>query len=175
MHHPGSRIYTIGHGRRTIEELVECLQGSERRTLVDVRRYPGSRRNPQLNQKPLVENLEAAGIDYRHAVALGGLRTDEPGQERFECLGAFAGYAARMGSGEWQDALASALAERDPVFMCAETPWQRCHRRFISELLEARGHEVAHLISPGKREPHHMHRQSNVIDGRLYLCGALVA
>jgi uncharacterized protein (DUF488 family) len=175
MHHPGSRIYTIGHGRRTIEELVECLQESGRRTLVDVRRHPGSRRNPQFNQKPLVEGLQAAGIDYRHTVALGGLRTDEPGQERFECLGPFAGYAARMGSGEWQEALASALAELDPVFMCAETPWQRCHRRFISELLEARGHEVVHLIRPGEREPHRMHRQSDVINGRLYLCGELVA
>ena len=158
MHHQGSRIYTIGHGRRTIEELVECLQESGRRTLVDVRRYPGSRRNPQFNQKPLVEGLEAAGIDYRHAVALGGLRTDERGQERFECLGAFASYAAHMGAGEWQEALASALAESDPVFMCAETPWQRCHRRFISELLEVRGHEVVHLIRPGEREPHQMHR-----------------
>jgi uncharacterized protein (DUF488 family) len=80
-----------------------------------------------------------------------------------------------MGSGEWQEALASALAEPDPVFMCAETPWRRCHRRFISEVLEARGHEVVHLIRPGEREPHHRHRQSEVIDGRLYLCGELVA
>ena len=175
MHHSGTQIYTIGHGRRTLEELVECLRESGRRTLVDVRRFPGSRRNPQFNQKTLAEGLHAAGIDYRHAVELGGLRTDEVGQERFECLGTFAGYAARMGSGEWQEALSSALAKPDPVFMCAETPWQRCHRRFISELLEARGHEVVHLIRPGEREPHLMHRQSQVIDGRLYLCGELAA
>jgi uncharacterized protein (DUF488 family) len=175
MHHSGTQIYTIGHGRRTVEELVACLRESGRRTLVDVRRFPGSRRNPQFNQKPLAEGLQTAGIDYRHAVALGGLRTDETGQERFECLGTFAGYAARMGSGEWQEALASALAEPHPVFLCAETRWQRCHRRFISELLEARGHEVVHLIRPGEREPHRMHRQSDVINGRLYLCGELVA
>ena len=175
MHRSRSQIYTIGHGRRTVDELVECLHESGRRTLVDVRRYPGARRNPQFNQKPLAGRLQSAGIDYRHAVALGGLRIDEAGQERFECLGNFAGYAARMGSTEWQEALASALAEQDPVLMCAETPWQRCHRRFISELLEARGNEVVHLIRPGEREPHRMHRQSEVIDGRLYLCGELVA
>jgi uncharacterized protein (DUF488 family) len=174
MHHPVSRIYTIGHGRRTVDELVDCLREAGRRTLVDVRRYPGSRRNPQFNQSPLAEGLDAAGIDYRHAVALGGLRTDEAGAERFQCLGAFAGYAARMRTGEWQEALSGALAEPDPVFMCAETPWQRCHRRFISELLAARGHEVVHLIRPGEREPHRMHRQSEVIDGRVYLCGELV-
>ena len=175
MHHPVSRIYTIGHGRRTVEELAECLQESGRRLLVDVRRYPGSRRNPQFNQKPLAEGLRAAGIDYRHAVTLGGLRTDEAGQERFECLGSFAGYAARMGGADWQKALASSLAEPDPVFMCAETRWQRCHRRFIAELLAGRGHEVVHLIRPGESEPHRMHRHSDVIDGRLYLCGELVA
>ena len=175
MHHPGSQIHTIGHGRRTIQELVECLQESGRHTLVDVRRYPASRRNPQFNQKPLAEGLQAAGIDYRHAVALGGLRTDEAGEDRFGCLGPFASYAARMGSTEWQAALTDALAEPDPVFMCAETPWQRCHRRFIAELLAARGHEIVHLIRPGEREPHRMHRQSEVRDGRLYLCGELVA
>jgi uncharacterized protein (DUF488 family) len=174
MHHPVSRIYTIGHGRRTVDELVDCLREARRRTLVDVRRYPGSRRNPQFNQSPLAEGLDAASIDYRHAVALGGLRTDEAGAERFQCLGAFAGYAARMRTAEWQEALSGALAEPDPVFMCAETPWQRCHRRFISELLAARGHEVVHLIRPGEREPHRMHRQSEVIEGRVYLCGELV-
>lgn len=176
MHHDlTTQIYTIGHGRRSVEELVECLREAGRRTLVDVRRFPGSRRNPQFNQGPLAEGVEAAGIAYRHAIALGGLHTDEAGEERFACLGSFAGYAARMGTGEWQEALAGALAEPDPVLMCAETPWQRCHRRFISELLEARGHDVVHLIRLGEREPHRTHRSSEVHDGRLYLCGELVA
>ena len=65
-------------------------------TLVDVRRYPGSRRNPQFNQKELAAALAEAGIGYRHAVELGGLRSNEPGEERFACLGSFAGYAAKM-------------------------------------------------------------------------------
>ena len=120
MHHSGTQIYTIGHGRRTVEELVECLRESGRRTLVDVRRFPGSRRNPQFNQKPLAEGLQAAGIDYRHAVALGGLRTDETGQERFECLGTFAGYALAWGAGNgrrrsrvrWPSPIPSSCAPR---------------------------------------------------------------
>ena len=88
-------------------------------TLVDVRRYPGSRRNPQFNQAALAAALAEAGIEYRHAVELGGLRSNEPGEERFACLGAFAGYAARMGTPEWQDALALALDEPAPVLSCA--------------------------------------------------------
>lgn len=168
-------IFTIGHGRRSAEELVDCLLEAEVETLVDVRRFPASRRNPQFNQAALVETLGEAGIEYRHAVELGGRRSDVPGEERFTCLGAFAGYAAGMGARAWQEALAGTLAEPSPCLMCAETPWQRCHRRLVSELVAARGHDVAHLIRPGEREPHRLHPDAEVRDGKLYLCGNLVA
>ena len=46
-------VFTIGHGVRALEELVETLQEAGVETLVDVRRFPGSRRNPQFNQGPL--------------------------------------------------------------------------------------------------------------------------
>lgn len=137
-------MFTIGHGRRPAEELVECLGEARVRTLVDVRRFPGSRRSPQFGQAAIAESLRDAGIDYRH--------TDE-----------------------WQTALASTLAAPTPCLMCAETPWQRWHRRLISELLVARGHEVVHLIRPGERQPHRLFDQSEIREGTLYLCGARVA
>jgi uncharacterized protein (DUF488 family) len=168
-------ILTIGHGRREGAELVACLREAEVATLVDVRRYPGSRRNPQFNQTNLAATLAEAGIEYRHEVELGGHRSGEPGEERFACVGSFAGYAARMGTREWQDALARLLDEDRPCIMCAETQWQRCHRRFISELLAARGHEVAHLLRPGEHEAHQPHPAAEARNGRLYLCGSLVA
>jgi uncharacterized protein (DUF488 family) len=173
----GRRIHTIGHGTRPAEELVECLEEAKVRTLVDVRRFPGSRRNPQFNQDALASTLEAAGIDYRHAVELGGRRSGEPGEDRFACLrvAAFRSYAARMSTEPWQRALACALAEPEPCFMCAETPWPRCHRRLISELLVARGYEVVHLIRPRERERHRLYEESEIREGRLYLCGSLVA
>jgi uncharacterized protein (DUF488 family) len=168
-------IFTIGHGRRPAEELVDCLREAEVKTLIDVRRYPASRRNPQFNQATLAETLAEAGIEYLHAVELGGRRSNVAGEERFSCLGAFAGYAAGMGAREWQEALARALGEPDPCLMCAETPWQRCHRRLISELLVARGRDVVHLIRPAERERHRPHQGAEVRDGKLYLCGSLVA
>ena len=115
-------VYTIGHGTRPLEELLECLRGARVETLVDVRRFPGSRRNPQFGQGPLREALEAAGIGYRHAIELGGRLSGEPGEERFACIrtAAFRSYAARMGQPEWQEALAAALAEPAPCFMCAD-------------------------------------------------------
>jgi uncharacterized protein (DUF488 family) len=166
-----SAIHTIGHGRRPVEELVACLEEAGVETLVDVRRFPLSRRNPQFNQPALAATLEDAGISYAHAVELGGLRTEEPGEELFACLGQFAGYAARMRTPAWQTALDEALAQQNPCFMCAETPWQRCHRRFIAELLVARGHDVVHLIRPGLKEGHDPHPTAEIRNRMLYLCG----
>jgi uncharacterized protein (DUF488 family) len=172
-----TKVFTIGHGTRPASELVACLEEAGVQTLVDVRRFPGSRRNPQFSQEALTETLREAGIAYTHAEELGGRRSGEPGEERFGCLrvAAFRSYAARMGTEEWQAALAQALAEPAPCLMCAETLWTRCHRRLIAELLVARGHRVTHLIRPGRHEPHKLYDESEIRDGRLYLCGALVA
>jgi uncharacterized protein (DUF488 family) len=172
------RVFTVGHGNRPIEELLELLAEAGVQTLVDVRRFPGSRRHPQFNQAALAASLEDAGIAYRHAVELGGRRSGEPGEERFSCIqvAAFRSFAARMRAEEWQDALAAALAEPEPCFLCAETLWWRCHRRLIAELLAARGHEVVHLLKPGHTEPHRLWEPiSEVRDGVLHLCGEPVA
>jgi uncharacterized protein (DUF488 family) len=170
-------VHTIGHGTRPIEELLECLRGARVQTLVDVRRFPGSRRNPQFGQERLRESLAAAGIGYCHAVELGGRRTGEPGEERFSCIRtpAFRSYAARMGRPEWQAALAEALAEPVPCLMCAETLWWRCHRSLIAELLAARGHTVVHLVRPGERLPHRPADDAEYRGGKLFLCGHFVA
>jgi uncharacterized protein (DUF488 family) len=171
------RVLTIGHGTRAVEELVETLERGGAQTLVDVRRFPGSRRNPQFNHEALAQTLAAAGIAYRHEVELGGRRSGEAGEERFGCIRvpAFRSYAARMGRPEWQEALAQALGEPAPCFMCAETPWWRCHRRLIAELLSARGHEVLHLIGPHGVQRHVAWDDADVREGKLYFCGELVA
>lgn len=153
------------------------LQAAGAGTLVDVRRFPGSRRNPQFNQAALAGTLGEAGISYLHPVELGGRRSGEAGEERFACIRepAFRSYLARMSRPEWQSALEEALAEPSPAFMCAETPWWRCHRRFIAELLVARGHGVVHLLRPREAQPHRLSEDAEIRDGRLYVCGVLVA
>lgn len=168
-------VFTIGHGTRPLDELVETLRGAGVETLVDVRRFPGSKRNPQFNVEPLRDAL--GEIAYVHAVELGGRRSNEPGEERYPCIrvAAFRSYAARMTTPEWQAALAATLELPTPGFMCAETLWTRCHRRLIAEQLHARGIEVVHLLSPTRREPHVAWSVAETREGRLYLCGALVA
>src|SRR5919199_4339707 len=170
-------VRTIGHGTRPLEELVATLTQARVETLVDVRRFPGSRRNPQFGREPLEAALAEAGIGYRHAVELGGRRSGEEGEERFACIRtpAFRSYAARMAQPEWQQALADALAEPSPCLMCAETLWWRCHRSLVAELLVARGHRVVHLVRPGKSMPHRPSDEAEHRDGNLYLCGHFVA
>ena len=171
------RVFTLGHGARPADELVACLAVAGVETLVDVRRFPGSRRHPQFGRDALAGTLADAGIAYVHAPELGGRRSGEPGEERFMCIRvhAFRSYAARMGTEAWQEALAAALAAERPCLMCAETLWWRCHRRLIAELLTARGRDVRHLIRPGEAQPHRLLAEADVRDGRLFLCGELVA
>ena len=171
------RVTTIGHGTRSADELVETLHEAGVETLVDVRRFPGSRRNPQFNQAALAAELDRAAIAYVHLPDLGGRRSGVPGEERFACLRvpAFRSYAAWMSSSEWQQAITDALRRDNPCFMCAETlPW-RCHRRLIADLLAARGVEVVHLLGQGATLEQRPFAESEIRDGRLYLCGALVA
>jgi uncharacterized protein (DUF488 family) len=176
--HPDAVIvWTIGHGTRPIEEFTSIVREAGVATLIDVRRFPGSRHNPQFNQPALSAALEDQGITYRHAVALGGRLAGEPGEDAFGCIrvAAFRSYAARMGTELWQAALAAEIAQPAPCFMCSETLWWRCHRRLIAELLHARGDRVVHLLAPGKQQEHKPLLEANSIDGHLYICGVLVA
>jgi uncharacterized protein (DUF488 family) len=171
------RVHTIGHGTRPLDELVAMLASAGVQTLVDVRRYPGSRRNPQFNRASVAAAVDDAGIRYRHAVGLGGRLSGEPGEDRFGCVRvpAFRSYAARMGTEAWQADLERELEQPAPCFMCSETPWTKCHRRLIAELLHARGHEIVHLVRPGRAEPHVPWDVTDARGGSLYLCGELVA
>ena len=80
-----------------------------------------------------------------------------------------------MGSEAWQRALGEEVAQPVPCFMCAETVWWRCHRRFIAELLTARGARVVHLLGPGRADAHRLMPGAEISEGRLYICGSLVA
>ena len=155
-----------GRGADRVASARECP------TVVDVRRFPGSRRNPQFNRDAFAGSLEAAGIRYRHEAALGGRLTDEPGYERFGCIrtAAFRSHAARMGRTNGSK-LAAALEEPAPCFLCAETDWLRCHRRLIAELLAAHGFDVLHLRPEGV-ERHRPSDDAGVRGGdRLFLRG----
>jgi uncharacterized protein (DUF488 family) len=153
------RIYSIGHGTRGFDELVETLASAPVTRLADVRSFPGSRRNPQFGREILEGSLAGAGVEYRWLPALGGRRKLGPGPSPNPAwrVDAFRAYADYMDSDEFRAGLAEllALAGGAPTaFMCAETHWSQCHRRLIADKLWSLGHEVIHLITPARHEPH---------------------
>src|SRR6188768_4188860 len=59
-------LFTVGHSTRSFEELVEILRAHGVKRLVDVRRIPRSRHNPQFNRETLIKALHHRRINYRH-------------------------------------------------------------------------------------------------------------
>ena len=139
-------LYTIGHSTRTADALVELLRAHRIEMLVDVRTIPRSRHNPQFNRDALAQSLAAAGIDYAHHPALGGLRHPRKDSVNLGWRNAsFRGYADYMQTAEFAralDALEALADARRTAIMCAEAvPW-RCHRGLIADALTVRGRPV---------------------------------
>jgi uncharacterized protein (DUF488 family) len=67
-------FFTIGHSTRSVEEVADLVQAVGADMIVDVRKMPRSRTNPQFNSDALPDALAEWQIDYRHIAALGGLR-----------------------------------------------------------------------------------------------------
>jgi uncharacterized protein (DUF488 family) len=153
-------LYTVGHGARSTDELVAVVRAAGVGTIVDVRRYPGSRRHPQFGRAEMETSLPERGIAYDwRGDELGGRRTPaaESNHPEWRDPG-FRAFADYTDTPAFDAAMKRLLAdaERDPplAVMCAETLWWRCHRRLIADAAVARGTEVIHLLDVDKRQPH---------------------
>jgi uncharacterized protein (DUF488 family) len=170
-------VFTVGHSTRPIEELLSLLAEHGVTTLVDVRRFPASRRHPQFSRDALAASLAGAGIVYVHEPDLGGRRGVRPDSPHTAWrVAAFRGYADYMETPEFQAALnrLAHRAERETVaILCAEAvPW-RCHRRLISDALVARGTSVLHILGPHRADPHELDSNACILpNGRLLYAGA---
>ncbi|MBW3595588.1 MAG: DUF488 domain-containing protein [Actinobacteria bacterium] len=153
-------MFTVGHGTRSEDDLAAVLLDAGIDRLVDVRRYPGSRRHPHFARAAMETWLPDRGVIYDwRGETLGGRREHDNPQTRHPSLRnkSFQGYADYMDTNEFRDAVLQLErdAEQEKVaIMCAETLWWRCHRRMISDALVARGNEVIHLMKPGDRNAH---------------------
>jgi uncharacterized protein (DUF488 family) len=165
------RVLTIGHSTHPIEQFVALLQRHDVEVLVDVRRHPGSRSQPQFGQAPLQAALAAAGIGYEWMEALGGRRRTRPDSPNVAWRNAsFRGYADYMDTPAFREAFAklAALADRRRVaIMCAEALWWRCHRSLVSDALQASGRPVCHIGSDGGLTAHPYTAAARIDHGRL--------
>lgn len=155
--------FTIGHSNRSLQEFIELLRGSGIGRVVDIRKMPGSRTNPQFDEGTLSAALADSGIAYEHLAALGGLRgkrADVPPETNAywtnRSFRNYADYASSTAFRAGLDRLLAAGRTSRCAIMCSEAVWWRCHRRIVADYLIAAGKTVEHVISAGRVEAAHL-------------------
>jgi len=151
------QLFSIGHGTMDSFAFNTHLRAAGIASAADIRRFPGSRQNPQFDEAALALSLPQAGIDYRPMPELGGRRialTDSPNTALRNA--SFRGYADFMQTAAFTDGLMELLmlaGDRPTVMFCAETLWWRCHRRLVADaVVLLHGSSVTHLVGAMKAE-----------------------
>jgi uncharacterized protein (DUF488 family) len=172
-------MMTIGHSTLELDSFLRALRENGCTTLVDVRRFPGSRRYPQFGQGRLFAALEGVGIRAVWREGMGGRRVARKDSGNMGWRNeSFRGYADYMqtpqfaGEIDWLMALADVDAA---VVMCAEAvPW-RCHRSLIGDAVLARGGVVEDIFvtaeGASSRRPHGMTEFARVEGERVWYPG----
>ena len=163
-------ISTVGHGTAPATLFVELLHGADIDTVVDVRRFPGSRRHPHFAQDAMVAWLAANGVAYRWLPDLGGRRraiADSPNLALRNPQ--FRAYADHMATTEFAAAVRELLEVTASVaVMCSESVWWRCHRRLLADhLILVEGVTVEHLFHDGRLVDHAVTSGARVHGGRV--------
>ena len=144
-------LWTVGHSNHPLERFLEILKAHGVERVIDVRRFPASRKWPHFNAASLERSLPEGGIDYAGLPGLGGRRKARPDSPHTAWrVEAFRGYADFMDTPEFAAELGRVMEmarERRSALMCAEAlPW-RCHRSLIADALLARGWEAFEILS----------------------------
>jgi uncharacterized protein (DUF488 family) len=152
-------IRRIGHGTLGAEQFVELARGAGVETVVDVRRYPGSRRHPHFAREVMAAWLPANGMAYRWLAALGGRRKPSPHSANAGWRNPqFRAYADYMASDEFAagvSELKELAAGCSVAVMCSESVWWRCHRRLLADhLVVIERIPVDHVFHDGRLTSH---------------------
>lgn len=149
-------IHTIGHSTRTIEALIDLLSAHRVGHLIDVRRWPMSRRHPHFNREALATSLKESGIGYSWRQDLGGFRKAAPDSPntawRVATFRAYADYMLTPAFAAIMDELEAMAAKARIAFMCAEAVHWRCHRQLLADAFLVRGWSVRHIREDGCHE-----------------------
>ena len=154
------RIATVGHGTLPADEFAALLKTANVSTLVDVRRYPGSRKFPHYGAASMAAWLPAANINYIELPDLGGRRRPTNDLTNGAWRNPqFRAYADHMATDEFAQGVAAlmemASATSLMAVMCSESVWWRCHRRLLADHLQiVEGITVEHLFHDGRLTGH---------------------
>lgn len=165
-------VLTIGHSTHPLDRFLALLAQNEVEALVDIRRFPGSRKHPHFHRDSLTVTLPKSGVEYHWLEALGGRRHRKSKDAPSVNLGlqnqAFRNYADYMLTEEFREGVEKLLEiarQKRTAIMCAEGLFWRCHRRLVSDFLVARGVTVQHILPAGKLQPHTL-TPGAVVEGR---------
>ena len=165
-------IYTIGHSTHSIEVFLSMLQSFDIKTVVDIRRFPGSRKYPQFDQENLKNSLEKAGIQYIHLVDLGGRRkADKDSKNTVWKNESFRGYADYMETEAFAkgvEQLEQIALKQATAYMCSEAVWWRCHRSMVSDYLKAKGWNVLHIMNIAKVQEHKYTAPARIVNEKVF-------
>ena len=170
-------ICTVGHGTAEQEVFAQLLRAAGVELVVDVRRYPGSRRYPHFGREAMEQWLPEAGVEYTWLASLGGRRRVRPDSFHVGLRNEqFRAYAEHMDSGEFHAGVAALLelaAGARAAVMCSESVWWRCHRRLLADhLVLVEGVAVRHLFHDGRLTPHPPTPEARRDDDHLVYEGA---
>lgn len=152
-------LTSVGHGALDRSGLTTLLREAGIEALIDIRRYPGSRRNPDVASDAMARWLPDAGISYRWDARLGGRRRPpEVVEDTWWRVSQFAAYAAYTRTSEFAAGLAELLEQADrqrAAMMCSEAVWWRCHRRLVADVaVLGFSVPVLHLMHNGRLADH---------------------
>lgn len=164
-------IWTIGHSTHPLEEFVEWLKAHKIEAVVDIRRYPGSRKYPHFNKDSMEQSLPKNDILYFHFEKLGGRRKAKPDSvNQVWRHPSFRGYADYMETAEFKttvEELKAIASEKRTAIMCSEAVWWSCHRAMISDYLKADNWEVLHIMGKDKTTEHPYTKPARIENGKL--------
>lgn len=166
------QLYSIGHSNHALDTFLALLEGHGIECIVDVRRFPTSRRWPHFNRPALEAALSARNTSYEWMEDLGGRRPASRKDSPHTAwkVEAFRHYADYTESEAFRLALEQLIVvgnQRRTAFMCAEALHWQCHRRLIADALQVRGYKVLHIQSPSRAVEHTLPDFARVVGERI--------
>lgn len=139
------RIYTLGTDHRLPYDFTRILAKYGVQVVFDVRRMPESKEE-HFTRRGLENLCSSQGVNY---VYLGNELAGPPEGSSFDGRFARHSYQRWQTSPEFQRGfgiIRQKLEKRVCCILCAERSPERCHRRFIGNLLADQGIDVVHIL-----------------------------
>ena len=145
------RIFTIGYEQAAQAQVIGALKAAGVAVVLDVRAVAASRR-AGFSKTILASSLKAEGIDYIHFKALGTPKAGREAARAGRTGEMHAIFEAHMAEPQAVVAFAEAAeiaARRPAALLCYEADAADCHRRILTERLQAeQAFEVVDLNIP---------------------------